>query len=189
MRISRRNFLKFSSASGLLLGFGLGLKGKALALEGVPPYKLHKKVKETSSICAYCAVGCGTIIAADEQGRIVNYEGDPDHPTNMGRLDPKSISQRQLVNSERRVVQPLYRAPGSDKWEEKPWEWMFGEIARRIKKTRDATWVSKVGDVPVNRTEGVAWLGGASNNNEDCYLATKSMRSLGVVYIEHQARI
>lgn len=189
MQISRRDFLKFSGAgtSGLLLG--LGLKEKALALEGIPPYKLHKKVKEFSSICAYCAVGCGTIVAADEEGEVVNYEGDPDHPINIGRLDPKSLSQRQLVNSERRLVKPLYRSPGSDRWEEKSWDWMFGEIAKRIKRTRDATWVSKVGDVQVNRTEGIAWLGGASNNNEDCYLATKFMRSLGVVYIEHQARI
>ena len=87
----------------------------------------------------------------------------------------------------------MYRAPGSSEWEEKSWDWAVSEIAQRIKKTRDESWVSSVKvddkDVPVNRTEGLAWLGGAANNNEDCYLSSKLARSLGVVYLEHQARI
>ncbi len=61
-----------------------------------------------------------------------------------------------------------------------------------MKASRDETFVRtvKVGDkeVTVNRAEGIAWLGGAANNNEDCYLATKFMRSWGVVSLEHQAR-
>jgi formate dehydrogenase major subunit len=83
-----------------------------------------------------------------------------------------------------------YRAPGSDRWEEKSWDWAIGQIARRIKATRDATFIERNAQgVPVNRTEAIAWLGGAANNNEDCYLAAKLMRALGVVYVEHQARV
>jgi formate dehydrogenase major subunit len=121
--------------------------------------------------------------------RVANCEGDPDHPINRGRLDPKSISGRQLSNVETRLTKPLYRAPGSDKWEEKSWDWTISEITKRIKKTRDATFKEKEGAVTVNRTEAIACLGGAANNNEDCYLLSKLMRSLGVVYLEHQARI
>ena len=62
-------------------------------------------------------------------------------------------------------------------------------IARRIKDTRDATFEEKEGDVTVNRTRSIAFLGGAANNNEDCYAASKLMRALGLVYVEHQARI
>jgi formate dehydrogenase major subunit len=43
--------------------------------------------------------------------------------------------------------------------------------------------------VTVNRTRAIAWLGGAANNNEECYAAAKLMRALGVVWLEHQARI
>jgi len=189
MKLNRRDFLKLSSAGAGGLALGLGLPAvRALAQEGVAPYSLHKKVKEAYSICPYCAVGCGLILAT-QNGRVINCEGDPEHPINLGRLDPKSVSTPQLVNNPKRLTKPLYRAPGSDKWEEKSWDWTIGEIARRIQKTRDATWVDKVGEVPVNRTEGIAWLGGAANNNEDCYLAAKFMRALGVVYLEHQARI
>jgi len=100
---------------------------------------------------------------------------------------------RQLSNSPLRLRTVRYRAPGAKQWEEKSWEWAIDQIAQRVKKARDATFVRtiKAGDkeVPVNRAEGIAWLGGAANNNEDCYLATKLMRSLGLVYLEHQARI
>ncbi len=189
MRLSRRDFLKLSGAGAGGLAIGLGFPAaRARAQEGVPPHNLHKKVKEIHSVCAYCAVGCGLILAT-ENGRIVNCEGDPDHPINLGRLDPKSVSTPQLIHNDRRLTRPLYRAPGSDKWEEKSWDWMLTEIAKRIQKTRDETFVEKVGDVTVNRTEAIAWLGGAANNNEECYLATKLTRALGMCYIEHQARI
>ena len=41
----------------------------------------------------------------------------------------------------------------------------------------------------VNRLEAIASLGGAALDNEECSLITKAMRSLGLVYFEHQARI
>ncbi|MBN2187275.1 MAG: hypothetical protein JW732_07505, partial [Dehalococcoidia bacterium] len=83
-----------------------------------------------------------------------------------------------------------YRAPGSARWEEKSWDWAITEIAKRIKNTRDSSWVEKdkAGDT-VNRTEAIGCMGGASLDNEECYLLVKLMRSLGLVYIEHQARI
>ena len=89
-----------------------------------------------------------------------------------------------------RLKKPLYRAPGSDAFEEKSWKWMIEEICKRIKATRDATF-QKTNDkgVTVNRTPGLAFMGGAANNNEECYLASKLNRALGVVYLEHQARI
>jgi len=155
--------------------------------------QLRKKIGESYTICPFCSVGCGLIIATDEEGHITNSEGDPDHIVNRGALDPKSVAIRQLSNSPRRLHGVKHRAPGSRVWEEKSWDWAVSEIAQRIKKTRDESWVASVNvdgnDVPVNRTEGIAWLGGAANNNEDCYLSSKLARSLGVVYLEHQARI
>ena len=187
--ISRRDFLKLA---GLATG-GLLLPGGVVLRQPIQPFPLHKRVGEAHSICPYCSVGCGLIVATDEAGHIINVEGDPDHPHNRGALDPKSVSVRQLSTSPLRLSKVLYRAPGSATWEEKPWDWALEEIAKRIQKSRDETFVQtfKVGDkeVTVNRTEGIAWLGGAANNNEDCYLASKFSRALGMVYVEHQARI
>jgi len=70
------------------------------------------------------------------------------------------------------------------------WDWAIKEVAKRIKSTRDATLEMVNADgVTVNRTPGIAFLGGAANNDEECYLAVKLARALGVVNIEHQARI
>lgn len=187
--LSRRDFLKLT---GLATGSVL-LPGRVVLRQPIQPFPLRKRVGEAYSICPYCSVGCGLIVATDEAGHITNVEGDPDHPHNRGALDPKSISVRQLSTSPLRLSKVLYRAPGSSAWEEKRWDWAMGEIAKRIQKTRNETFARtfKVADkdVAVNRTEGIAWLGGAANNNEDCYLGSKFARALGMVYVEHQARI
>jgi formate dehydrogenase major subunit len=187
-KLTRRQFLQVSAA----VSSSLLLPGAVQASDG-EKLALHKKIGETATICPYCSCGCGLVIATDEKGHVVNVEGDPENPINRGALCPKAISVRQLSNSPLRLAKVMYRAPGATQWEAKSWEWALEQIARRAQETRDASFVRtvKVGDkdVPVNRTEGVAFIGGAANNNEDCYLATKLMRALGLVYVEHQARL
>lgn len=189
MELSRRNFIKLSGASvgGLLLPASAVEK---IAAAEQPIFSLHKAIGEAATICPYCSCGCGLLIATGPDGHIINSEGDPDNPQNRGALDPKSLSVRTLSVSERRLKKPLYRAPGSDRFEEKEWSWAIEQVARRIKDTRDATF-EKVNEngVTVNRTQAIAFMGGAANNDEECYLATKLARALGLVYIEHQARI
>ncbi|MGD9142945.1 MAG: hypothetical protein PVG61_03770 [Dehalococcoidia bacterium] len=89
-----------------------------------------------------------------------------------------------------RLTKPLYRAPGASDWEEKSWDWMLDTIARRIKDTRDAAFIENdsAGNL-VNRNEAIANLGGSALDNEECYLLAKLTRALGVVYLEHHARI
>ena len=185
MIVGRRQFLKLSAATagGLLLPEGFALAEEQTALP------LHKPIGEAQTICPYCSVGCGLIVATNAEGHIINTEGDPDHVTNRGALDPKSISVTQLSQSPHRLRKPLYRAPGAKEWQEMEWDEIIPRIARRIKETRDATFEEKEGDVTVNRTRAIAFLGGAANNDEDCYVASKLTRALGLVYIEHQARI
>lgn len=185
MDLSRRDFLKLTGATAgsLLLPVG------AAAAASAATFPLHKRVGEATSVCPYCSVGCGVLVATDAQGHIINTEGDPDNIHNRGALDPKSVSITQLANDPKRLKTVLYRAPNSDKWEEKSWDWAMTEIAKRVKATRDATFKEKEGDITINRTEAIAWVGGAANNNEDCYLAAKFARALGIVYLEHQARI
>ena len=187
-KLNRRDFLKLSGVAAV--GGKLLAGGGVVRARELETFPLHKPISEAATICPYCSCGCGLIIATGADGHIINAEGDPENPQNRGALDPKSISVGQLSRSELRLGQPLYRAPGSSEFEEKSWDWTITEVAKRIKATRDATF-EKTNDkgVTVNRTQGIAFLGGAANNDEECYLAVKLTRALGLVNIEHQARI
>jgi formate dehydrogenase major subunit len=188
MKISRRGFLKISGGAtgGAVLGtFGVHLQTSKAYAEGLKT----QYAKESTTICPYCGVGCGQIVSVSD-GKVINIEGDPDHPINQGSLCSKGEALIQVANNERRMTKVLYRAPYSDKWEEKTWDWAMPEIAKRIKKTRDENWLAndKDGKV-VNRAEALGGLGGAALDNEECYLWSKLARALGIVYLEHQARI
>ena len=137
---------------------------------------------------------------------MVNTEGDPDHPISEGTLCSKGASLYQIINNPTRLTKPRYRAPGAAEWKEVEWGWALDEIAKRVKRTRDKTFKttskSKIKEKDpdgkeievekefvVNRTDGIAHVGSAALDNEECYMLQKLMRSWGLVYIEHQARI
>jgi len=133
------------------------------------------------------------MIAAVRDGKLIAMEGDYDHIVNRGSLCVKGISMFATHTSPNRLATPRYRASGSDRWEEISWEEAVERIAQKIQKTRDATWVATetLGDaeVPVNRTDAIAFMGGAQNTNEECYLFQKAARLLGTAFVEHQARL
>lgn len=182
--------MKLSGATAGGLFLPASFAASALAAEAGIIFPLHKPVGEASTICPYCSCGCGLLIATGPDGHIINSEGDPDAINNRGALDPKSISVRSMSQSPRRLSKPLYRAPGASQFEEVEWDWSITEVAKRIKKVRDETFEKTNADgVTVNRTQAIAFLGGAANNDEECYLASKLARALGLVNIEHQARI
>jgi formate dehydrogenase major subunit len=190
MPLNRREFLKasaFTTMAGALTGLGFDLSS-------VKTYAASLSIKtarETTTICPYCAVGCGLIVHTDKSsGKIINTEGDPDHPINEGALCAKGAALFQVAVNPNRITNVLYRAPFSDKWETKSWDWALDKIAANIKKARDASFVpvNAEGEM-VNRTEGIAHVGSAALDNEECWLLQGMMRALGLVYIEHQARI
>lgn len=189
-QINRRQFLKLSGAMAATLALAdLGFNEQKVQAK-TKELKIHS-LKPTPTVCPYCAVGCGILVYATENKDDVVYtEGDSDNPINQGALCSKGGSLRQLYTTEKRVEKPLYRAPGSSKWEEKSWEWMYEQIAKRVKETRDRTFEEKKDGIYVNRTESIVSLGGAALDNEELHLITKLMRAgLGLTYIEHQARI
>ncbi len=190
MKLTRRDFLK---ASGVGIGGAFlldSLSPKAALAKPPKALPLKKRIGEKSTICPYDASGCGFLVAS-ENGKVVNIEGDPDHPINRGAACAKGSSLRQVsADNPWRLKKVLYRAPRSKEWQEKSWDWAIEEIARRIKKTRDSTFVERDAEgYLVNRTEGIANLGGSALDNEECYLLVKLARALGLVYIEHHARI
>jgi formate dehydrogenase major subunit len=185
MEVTRRAFLRLTGTT-VFVG-GLGLNIASVRAEALPLKILY--ATETTTICPYCAVGCG-IIVHTRNGKVINTEGDPDHPINEGSLCPKGGSLYQVAVNNARLATPLYRAPGSDRWEEVTWEWAVDEISKRIVKTRNETFslTNDKGQV-VNRTTAIASVGSAALDNEECYVYQKFLRGLGLVYIEHQARI
>jgi formate dehydrogenase major subunit len=189
MKITRRTFLKVSgaTAAGTVMG-GLGFD---LSPAEVYAQELRiKGAKETTSVCCYCSVGCGIIVHTDSSGKVINAEGDPDHPISEGALCAKGASSFQIAVNPNRLQKVLYRAPFTSTWKEVKWEWALEKIAANIKKSRDASFMEKnaAGQV-VNRTNGIASVGSAAMDNEECWLYQKFLRALSIIYIEHQARI
>ena len=220
MKVTRRQFLKLTGAAATFAVVDLGFDLAATANE-LKECRI-KNVAPVPSVCPYCASGCGFLIYSerDAQGKFVRLlavEGDPDNPINRGGACAKGAALfniRDIYDEEtgeqkpnpKRVLKPLYRAPGKEKWEEKDWDWMLDEIAKRVKETRDKSFIHKEivkakvknpdgteteteVEMIVNRTEKIASMGGSGLDNEECYLHSKLMRALGVVYLETQARI
>jgi formate dehydrogenase major subunit len=190
--VNRRAFIK--AGSGAIVASVLGFDVR-------PAYAQSKELKiarttETRSTCPYCSVSCGVIIhtlgdkAKNVTPQVVHVEGDPDHPINRGTLCPKGSSLHQDILNDRRLLKPQVRRPGSDRWEDIPWDQAIDEVAHHIKKTRDQTFIATDPQGrTVNRCESIAWNGGCTDTNEFNYLVVKSMRSMGLTYIENQARV
>jgi formate dehydrogenase major subunit len=192
MHPTRRAFIKTGTATVAASVLGFDLKP---ALAQSRELKIARTT-ETRSTCPYCSVSCGIIIhtlgdkAKNVTAQVVHVEGDPDHPINRGTLCPKGSSLMQDIMNDRRLLKPQVRRPGSDRWEDIGWDQAYDEIASHIKKTRDESFVTTdTQGRTVNRVETIAWNGGCTDTNEFNYLAVKTMRSLGVTYLENQARV
>src|SRR5678815_4179604 len=189
-KVSRRDVLKLTVGGGAGLAVG-GLLDWTAVKVAARELKLSE-VAEFSTSCNFCSCGCG-MIAQVRNGKLIALEGDYDHVVNGGSLCVKGMSMFATHASPKRNQVPLYRAPGSDKWEEITWQQAVDRIAQKIVKTRNENWIARetVGgkEVTVNRTDAFAFMGGAQNTNEECYLFQKAMRLLGSAYVEHQARL
>jgi formate dehydrogenase major subunit len=193
MEITRRGFIK-SAVSGAAVTTAFGFDVQP-ALAQARELKISRTT-ETHSICPYCAVACGVIIhtlgdkAGNVKPTVVHVEGDPDSPINRGALCPKGITLRQFVVNERRLTQPLHRAPGSSEWKPVSWEEALNRMARLIKDTRDASFEEKDSHGrTVNRLTKVSTIGGCTDTNEVNYLLGKFRFGLGIVAYENQARL
>ena len=197
MELSRRAFLKASGAGvGGVFLIGAMNPDKVFG-KPLRTLSLRKRIDEKTTICCYCAVGCGAIVSTYEDGPI-KIEGDPDHPINEGTLCAKgqALPQFHTVDGEdnpNRLTTPKVRRAGATEWEDISWDAALDEIARNIKTTRDENWLETVNvggtSYPVNRTDAIANFGGGELDNEECYLLVKMARALGLVYVEHCARI
>jgi formate dehydrogenase major subunit len=201
MGVSRRDFLKLSGGTVLVGTLGINLDPAKAYAQGLR----IKNARQTTTVCPYCSVGCG-IIVYTENGKVIQCEGDPEHPISEGTLCSKGASIYQMANNDTRLRKPMYREPGGTAWKEVEWGWAIDRIARLVKDSRDksfkefttikvketlpdGTVVDVEKEIPLNQTQGIAHIGSAACDNEECYLIQKLVRSWGLVYVEHQARI
>ena len=186
----RRDLLRITLCGGA--GLPVGKLVDWSAVRAATAQLKLSDVQEFTTSCNFCSCGCG-MVAAVRDGKLLTLEGDFDHVVNGGSLCVKGMAMFPTHASPNRNKVPRYRAPGSDKWEELSWKDAAERIARKLYETRNETWIAteKNGDVdvPVNRTDAIAFLGGAQNTNEECYLFQKAARLLGTDFVEHQARL
>ena len=193
--LTRREFLKRGAiGAGAIYVSSLGFDTAVAQATTVKQQLRIEGATVSHSVCPYCAVGCSLIAytrtGAGGKTELLQIEGNPDSPINEGTLCPKGATSMDLAISKRRLTSPLYRAPGADSFKQVSWDFVLDKLARHIKDSRDRTFVAKDEDGNVvNRTEGIAFAGGAAFSNEEGYLATKLMRGLGLVYLEQQARV
>lgn len=195
VHMSRRQFLKTTGTT--LAGSSLALMGysPAPALAEVRAYKLTRTV-ETRNTCPYCSVSCGVLMyslgdgAKNTKASIMHIEGDPDHPVNRGTLCPKGAALLDFIHSPSRLRFPEYRAPGTKEWKRMSWDDALDRIAKLMKQDRDANFVDKTpAGLTVNRWLTTGMLAASASSNEVGYLTHKTMRSLGMLAFDNQARV
>jgi formate dehydrogenase major subunit len=195
MQVNRRQFFKI--CSGGMAGTSLAALGFAPATATASPrgYKLLR-AKETRNTCPYCSVGCGLLMYSRSDGAgnvkesIFHIEGDPDHPVSRGALCPKGAGLVDLVHSKDRLRFPEVREPGSKEWKRISWDEALTRIAKHIKADRDANFVEKNDKgVTVNRFTTTGMFACTASTNETGMLVQKFVRGLGMVSVDHVARI
>lgn len=195
--LSRRGFLALAGTGVATTTLGAMGFGAAEAAEAahVRPFKLATTT-ETRNICTYCSVACGIImysrgdLAAGETAELLHIEGDADHPTNRGTLCPKGAALKDYVKAETRLTRPRYRAPGTDRFQDISWDEALDKIARALKDDRDANLIEKNDKgVTVNRWTTTGYLAASATTNETAWLTYKTVRAMGIVGFDNQARV
>ena len=177
-----------------MAALGFGASETALA-QAVRPFKLSRTT-ETRNTCPYCSVSCGILMyslgdkSQNAKAEIIHIEGDPDHPVSRGTLCPKGAGLLDFVKAKTRTKYPMYRKPGSDKFERVSWDWAMDRIARLMKEDRDQNFVAQTPEgVTVNRWLSTGILAASASTNETAWLTYKVMRSTGILAFDNQARV
>ena len=202
MELTRRKFLAGAGVAALSTAAALSGAGAAWAdeeayAEGTTEAPIEGENEPRTVVCEGCGAGCTAVVYCDFDVP-VRVGGEAANPLTEGKLCPRGLQMLglrsvrdegsgQAVPNPFRLATPRVRRPGSDRWEDISWDMAMGEIAAAVKKTRDETFVERVGEVPVMRTEAIASFGGARLVAEEQYLLAKALRSWGVVHLDNEA--
>jgi len=124
------------------------------------------------STCPYCGVGCGVLLAVDDQGAL-EVRGDPDHPANFGRLCSKGSALSETVSLDDRLLTPRVHGQDTD------WDSALDLVATTFKDT-----IAKHGP------DSVAFYVSGQLLTEDYYVANKLTKGfIGSANIDTNSRL
>ncbi|MBB4568817.1 nitrate reductase [Rhizobium leucaenae] len=127
---------------------------------------------ETKTTCPYCGVGCGVIASIDDHGK-VSVKGDPDHPSNYGRLCSKGSALAETIDLDGRL---LYPEVGGER---ASWDDALDLVANHFSET-----------VAAHGPDSVAFYVSGQLLTEDYYLANKLMKGfIGSANIDTNSRL
>ena len=129
----------------------------------------HASIRTT---CPYCGVGCGVIARRDATGA-VEVSGDPEHPSNLGRLCSKGSALAETLGLEDRLLYPQIGA------ERVSWDTALDRVATGFNDI-----IAKHGP------QSVAFYVSGQLLTEDYYVANKLMKGfIGTANIDTNSRL
>jgi predicted molibdopterin-dependent oxidoreductase YjgC len=137
------------------------------------PKEFLRPEREVKTTCPYCAVGCQMYLGIRDN-KIISVRGDPDGPSNEGRLCVKGrFGVADFVNHEDRLKSPLIKKNG--RFEVASWDEALDLVAARLK---------------TYRPEEVGAISSARSTNEANYIMQKFARAvLATNNVDHCARL
>ncbi|MBW1886347.1 MAG: molybdopterin-dependent oxidoreductase, partial [Deltaproteobacteria bacterium] len=146
MTQTRRDFIKTSVAASVAGAIGISVPTSALAKED--EWKGTEKWQWDKSVCRFCGVGCGIMVATDK-GRIVSVKGDPESPVNRGLNCIKGYFNAKIMYGEDRLTKPLLRKKNGKfdkqgKFEPVSWDEAFDVMSAKFKEYYEADGPSAV---------------------------------------------
>ncbi len=128
-------------------------------------------LEQTKTICPYCGVGCGVIVTHDSGEYKVR--GNPEHPSNLGRICSKGAALADTLDNEGRMLEPQINDIKTS------WDETLALVATRFKKCID-----KYG------ADSVAMYVSGQLLTEDYYVANKLMKGfIGSANIDTNSRL
>ena len=128
---------------------------------------------ETATTCPYCGVGCGVLVTPSTDGESAVVRGDPDHPSNYGRLCVKGSALGETLSLNDRILEP------SIKGEIVSWEEAMDEVARGFRNA-----------IRQHGPDSVAFYVSGQILTEDYYVANKLMKGfIGSSNIDTNSRL
>jgi len=125
----------------------------------------------TKTTCPYCGVGCG-ILVTQEQG-VYTVRGNPDHPSNLGRICSKGAALADTLENDGRMLQPQINGMSVS------WDEALSLVAKRFESCIDE-----------HGRDSVAMYVSGQLLTEDYYVANKFIKGfVGNANIDTNSRL
>ena len=127
---------------------------------------------ETRTTCPYCGVGCGVVVARDDDG-VFSVRGDKAHPANLGRLCSKGSALAETLDFGDRLRTPIVDGQTAS------WNSALGRVADGFRRT-----------IAQHGSDSVAFYVSGQLLTEDYYVVNKLAKGfIGTANIDTNSRL